>query len=277
MAFWPDVNRGDRVQHHMLLENDLRHMVNAQNGFSSRPNGRTLGSVVRVRIWNASTAAIVSGAPVMFDNTKDLCNDAFPAIPCTDSSRFWGVCENDLAVGEIGECVISGAVGVTFSSGTVGNYAAPDATGTAFVRGDVGVPIMFQNTVMGGVVCLGATASDLVFLHAPFQLSFNGGTAGTTIVDIAPGFASRNGTAVWVSSGTVGVSESGYVMLRAPFIDGTGWGDFELAVIPVSGGSVAITDADYPLGWVTINGGTITSVESFNPPMAVFIKAGTCS
>ena len=44
------------------------------------------------------------------------------------------------------------------------------------------------------------------------------------------------------------------------------------------GTSVAITDADFPLGYVTVSGGTaVVSIESFTPPMAVFIKAGTCS
>ena len=69
------------------------------------------------------------------------------------------------------------------------------------------------------------------------------------------------------------------LMLRAPFNDSTGWGNFEYAVIPITGGtSVAITDADFPLGYVTVSGGTaVVSIESFTPPMAVFIKAGTCS
>ena len=277
MGFWPDVKRGDPVRHHMLLENDLRHMVNALSGFSDRPNGRTVGSVVRVRIWNAGENAIKGGQPVMFDHSKDACGDAFPAIPCTEDGKFYGVCEDYLKPGAIGECVIAGAVGVSTTGGTAGNYAAPSADGTMFVRGDAGVPILYANTALGAVICLGAApAVSASSSHAPFRLSFNGGTAGTATVDVAPGFASRNGEAVFVPAGTVDATASGYVALRAPFSDSTGWGAFEYVVLQSGGGTVTITDADYPVGWVTVSGGTVSAVESFTPPMAVFIKAGTC-
>jgi len=112
--------------------------------------------------------------------------------------------------------------------------------------------------------------------YLPFTIT--GGTAAD-VVEISAGFASRNGAAVYVAAGTATVSQSGYLMLRAPWDDNNGgWQAFEYAVIPVAGGAVSITDADFPLGYVTVSGGTaFEAATSFHPAMAVFIKAGTCS
>lgn len=120
--------------------------------------------------------------------------------------------------------------------------------------------------------------------NLPFDLTIDGGT----ILNIGIGFASRNGTVVQVDAGTVSlaqISASGYLMLRAPWVQDSqtsewGWGDFERVVVTSAGGTVAITDADYPLGYVTISSGTVSAIESaesFHPAMAIFIKAGTCS
>lgn len=133
--------------------------------------------------------------------------------------------------------------------------------------------------------------------NAPFNLSLS--TDGTK-VNVYYGFASRNGAVEFVDRNSIAVStitESGYIMLRAPFSETDGWGAFEYVVIPwthdstggniIEGGwSVKITNEDYPIGFVEITGGTsqdgtevnqVTRLESYNPTMAIFIKAGTCS
>ena len=122
----------------------------------------------------------------------------------------------------------------------------------------------------------GASGGGAGAAHLPFTIT--GGTAAN-VVEISAGFASRNGAAVYVAAGTATVSQSGYLMLRAPWDDNDGgWQPFEYVVIPVAGGAVSITDADFPLGYVTVSGGTaFEAATSFHPAMAVFIKAGTCT
>lgn len=133
--------------------------------------------------------------------------------------------------------------------------------------------------------------------HAPFNLSLS--TDGTK-VNVSYGFVSRNGAVEFVDYSSIEVSsitESGYIMLRAPFDEANGWGELTYVVIPLThdptggnitegGWSVEITNEDYPIGYVEVTGGTsqdgtevnqVTGLESFNPTMAIFIKAGTCS
>ena len=148
MGFWADVKRGDKVQHSALLENNVRHMVNALNGFGSGAVRATGSGVVRVAIWNAHTVALQAGQPVMFDAAKAMCGDALPAVPCTDASKPYGVCTGYLAPNAMGDCVLAGAVPVTVTGGT-GSYAIPDATGAGFVLGDTGQPVLFDNLPQG--------------------------------------------------------------------------------------------------------------------------------
>lgn len=110
--------------------------------------------------------------------------------------------------------------------------------------------------------------------HAPFRLTIGGGTA---TVNVATGLASRNGEMVEVSAGTITVEQAGYIYLQVPFDDDTGWGSFSYGVSADLISLVGGTAECFPLGYVEMVGGTVTAVESFAVPMAVFIKAGTCT
>ena len=47
MAFFPDVTRGDKFKPDALLSNNVRHIVNAMNGFSAKPLFATGGMIRR--------------------------------------------------------------------------------------------------------------------------------------------------------------------------------------------------------------------------------------
>ena len=153
MPSWPDVVPGGEIEHHALLENQLRHMVNSVNGFMGGIQRATSGGVVRVQIWNAGTEAFVAGQPVAFDSTKELCGDALPAIPVSDPEKPWGVCVNRLEPLAMGDCIVAGPAKVTLAGGS-GDYAKP--SGTGFVCGNEGnALVLYRGT--SSVILLGGT------------------------------------------------------------------------------------------------------------------------
>lgn len=149
--------------------------------------------------------------------------------------------------------------------------------------------LLVRGGTTGAVWCViqlgvsGAAAAVAGASHAPFALSIGGGTA---TVNVAAGIASRNGVKVSVAGGTVTATASGYVYVATTFSTVSGWAtgnnSFSFGVasglsdlVAVTGGS--ITTECYPVGYVTVTGGVVTEVESFKVPMAIFLKAGTCT
>lgn len=154
MPSWPDVVPGGEIEHHALLENQLRRMVNSVNGFMGGIQRATSGGVVRVQIWNAGIEAFVAGQPVAFDNTKDICGEALPAVPVTDPSKPWGVCVNLLEPMAMGDCIVAGPAKVTLT-GDSGDYAKPE--GTVFVRGTGTARVLHCDAEGKAVILLGGT------------------------------------------------------------------------------------------------------------------------
>ena len=175
MAYWPDVTRGEKVQHHMLLENNIRHMINSLDGFGSTPNRGSSNGVVRIPIWNSSNAAFSAGQPVSFDSSKALCGDAVPAVPVTDKKKPWGVCEKYIEPNGIGECIISGYARVSIT-GSNGDKAEPYGSGTSFIRGNSGVPIIWNSVSDGvGIIHLGGGGGSAE-ITGPFDVKIENGS-----------------------------------------------------------------------------------------------------
>lgn len=160
MGFWPDVRKGDKVQHNALLENNVRHLINSLNGFGAGSHRSTSNGVVRIQIWNASGEPISPGQPVAFDNTKPLCGDAVPAVKVTDTKKPWGVCVKHLPVNSIGDCIVAGPASVPLTGGS-GDYAAPVVTGTGFTRSETGsARVLYAGTDGKGIILLAGGAGD---------------------------------------------------------------------------------------------------------------------
>ena len=170
MGYWPDVKRGDKVQHNSLLENNVRHLLNSLDGFSSGIRRSTGNGVVRIQIWNASGSAMTPGQPVAFDNTKNMCGEAVPAIAVTDTEKPWGVCVNALAKNAIGDCIVSGPATVTLTGGS-GDYAEPVISGTGFTQSETGTAsVLYKGTGDKGVILLGSAGKNSAGYHGYFTI-----------------------------------------------------------------------------------------------------------
>lgn len=169
MGFWPDVKRGDKVQHHMVLENNVRHLINSLNGFGSGIGRSSGNGVVRIQIWNASNTVLAAGQPVAFDSTKGLCGDALPAVKVTDKEKPWGVCVQALPVNGMGDCIISGPAVVSLS-GSSGDYAEPVVNGTGFARSETGTArVLFAGSK--SIILLGGAGNVDTSYDGPFAVS----------------------------------------------------------------------------------------------------------
>jgi len=158
MAFWPDVKRGDTVKHHMVLENNLRHLINSLDGFGSGIARGTTGGVVRIQIWNSTGDAFAAGQPVAFDTQKEMSGHALPAVKVTNTKKPWGVCVNPLDPNAIGDCIIAGPAEVTLSGGS-GDYAEPVVNGTRFSRSSTGTArVLFSGDKT--IIVLGGASSS---------------------------------------------------------------------------------------------------------------------
>ena len=79
MAFFPDVSPGDRFKPNALLSNNVRHIVNALNGFNGKPVMAT-GGMIRIQVYNNSGSTLTAGTAVNFSDSGSLCGEAVPAI-----------------------------------------------------------------------------------------------------------------------------------------------------------------------------------------------------
>lgn len=152
MGFFPDVSPGAPFRPSAVLENNLRHMVNALNGFQTPSLGKTRGGAVKIQVYNSTTELITSGTGVNFDDSKKPSGDAIPAIPCSDASKPWGVIPENLKPNEMGDCIISGPVRVKISG--AGSCAQPGKDPKIFERGESGAVVLYANEE-NGVILLG--------------------------------------------------------------------------------------------------------------------------
>lgn len=261
MAFFPDVTKGQAFTPSALLSNNVRHMVNALNGF--RSNGITgAGSgVVRIQVYNASSGEIAAGTAVNFRENGSLCGDVIPVEPLTDVAKPWGVVTLKLAAKEMGDCIISGPAHVSLSGS--GDYAQPSTSSPAsFTRGAVGAPVIFASSGKG-VILLGATAQDNY--DGPFALSYNPEARQLTVL---AGYLNRNGEWLGVPEATLSPTTGTVCVCTTLDSEGT-WSSPEIRM--TSPGQFA-----YPIGSCKVNGESVT-VCSFRVPVAIFMVSDLCN
>ena len=261
MAFHPDVSRGQAFQPSALLSNDVRHMVNAMNGFQNAGILGANGGIVRIQVYNNTGSEFPAGTAVNFSESGSLCGDAVPCEPLKDTAKPWGVTVLKLAAKEMGDCVISGPAQVSLTGS--GDYAQPStSTPSAFTRGATGAPVIFASGGKG-MILLGAIAQDIY--DGPFALSYD---TETKKIKIAAGYLNRNGE--WLDVAAKEISPStGTVCVCTTLGNDGSWTTPEVQIS--TPGQYA-----YPIGSAKVSGESVT-VCSFRVPVAVFIVADVCS
>jgi len=116
MAYFPDVIPGQRISHSALLENNIRHVVNAFNGYGS--NSVSYGVQRQnntVSVYNTAQTSIVANTAVSFVSCAE---NILGVVPYNGSDVF-GITASNIDVNSVGSAVISGCVFVACSgSGT---------------------------------------------------------------------------------------------------------------------------------------------------------------
>lgn len=260
MAFFPDVSRGDDFQPNALLSNNVRHIVNALNGFSAKPLTAS-GGMIRIQVYNNSSGTLEAGTAVGFSENGSLCGDAVPAEPIQDASKPWGVLVNRLGEKAMGSCILSGPAQVSLSGS--GDYARPDVSSPAtFTRGATGAPVIFASDGKG-VILLGAISQDIY--DGPFALSYD---TETEKIKVNAGYLNRNGE--WKEVPEAAFSPSTGTVCVCTTLDSEGnWSEPEVRI--ADQGPYA-----FPVGSCNVSGESVT-VCSFRVPVAVFTVADLCS
>lgn len=264
MGFWPDVKRGDKVRHHMVLENNVRHLINSLDGFGSGM-GRGAGSgVVRIQIWNASGGALAAGQPVAFDSAKEMCGDAVPAVKVTDKNKPYGVCVTALAAKGMGDCIIAGPAVVSLS-GSSGDYAEPVVNGTGFARSETGTArVLFAGSK--SIIVLGG-AGNVDTYEGPFAITYD---AEAQKLQVAAGYATLNGE--WKEVGAASLTpQTGTICVCSTLGDGE-WSAPEVKFATPS-------KNNYPIGTVKVEGSgeaQTVAVSCCRVPVVHLFDVGSC-
>ena len=260
MAFFPDVNPGDKFKPNALLSNNVRHIVNALNGFNGKPVMAT-GGMIRIQVYNNSGSTLSAGTAVNFADSGSLCGEAVPAIKLKDTEKPWGVLVNQLKAKGIGSCILCGPAQVSLTGS--GDFAAPTTSNpSVFTRGATGAPVIFAGDGKG-VVLLGAIAQDIY--DGPFALSYD---TEQKQLKVNAGYANMNGEWISVTEKTLSVS-TGTVCVCSTLGDDGKWTAPEIKV--ATPGQYA-----YPIGSCKVSGESVT-VCSYRVPVAVFLVSDVCS
>lgn len=260
MAFFPDVTRGDPFKPDALLSNNVRHIVNALNGFNAKPLMAT-GGMIRIQVYNNSGSTIQAGTAVNFSESGTMCDDAVPAVPLKDLAKPWGVLVNTLEAKVLGSCILCGPASVKLSGS--GDFAAPTTASPAtFTRGAAGAPVIFAADGKG-VILLGASAQDLY--DGPFAMSYD---AETKKLKIKAGYLNRNGEWKDIAAKEIAPSTGMVCVCNTLGSDGK-WTEAEIKVS--TPGQYA-----YPIGSCKVSGESVTCC-SFRVPVAIFLVSDVCS
>jgi len=102
-------------------------MLNRLDGVSEKPTRAHRVSPACVSVWNASAAPLEAGAPVAFDESEFLAEDALPVRPVTSESTLFAILTSYLDEDAIGAAIVSGAAKVRLSKrpGSGEIYARP--------------------------------------------------------------------------------------------------------------------------------------------------------
>lgn len=220
MAYYPDVNSGDKVRPIAALENELRHIVNAQNGFLGSAGSVRNVQTLTVPVFNSDTETIKAGFPASFiapetTNAPEvfLATGAIPVMRYTNSTR-WGVVTSPIAPGEFGTAVVTGVVKVKFTGSGSPATLAPAVDGFRS-NGDV---MCIYSAADSAVIVLGAGGESEYknyFQVVAEKHDDNGRLSQVKIIDGAQpeldfsGYTDVGG----VSSGVVDVPGNGFVVL----------------------------------------------------------------
>lgn len=260
MAFFPDVSPGDKFRPNALLSNNVRHIVNALNGFNGKPVMAT-GGMIRIQVYNNSGSTLTAGTAVNFADSGSLCGEAVPAIKLKDTEKPWGVLVNQLKSKAIGSCILCGPAQVSLTGS--GDYAAPTTSNpSVFTRGATGAPVIFASDGKG-VILLGAIAQDVY--DGPFAVSYD---TEKKQLKVNAGYANMNGEWKDVTEKTLTAS-TGTVCVCSTLGDDGKWTAPEIKVS--TPGQYA-----YPIGSCKVSGESVT-VCSFRVPVAIFLVADVCS
>ena len=260
MAFFPDVSPSDKFKPNALLSNNVRHIVNALNGFNGKPVMAT-GGMIRIHVYNNSGSTLTAGTAVNFADSGSLCGEAVPAIKLKDTEKPWGVLVNQLKSKAIGSCILCGPAQVSLTGS--GDFAAPTTSNpSVFTRGATGAPVIFAGDGKG-VVLLGAIAQDIY--DGPFALSYD---TEKKQLKVNAGYANMNGEWKNVAEKTLTAS-TGTVCVCSTLGDDGKWTAPEIKVS--TPGQYA-----YPIGSCKVSGESVT-VCSFRVPVAIFLVADVCS
>ena len=260
MAFFPDVSYGEVFKPNALLSNNVRHLINALNGFEAK-NVSATGGMIRIQVYNNSGSTIKGGTAVNFPEGDDMCENAVPAVPLTDANKVWGVLVNTLEADQIGSCIICGPVKVKVTG--TGTYALPTVDDpSVFVRGSVGYPLIFT-AGDDGLLLLGASTQDMY--QGPFAMRYD---PDTEVITVAPGYINRNGE--WLETGELILEpKNGYVCVYTQLDESGAWTEPEIQI--TTPGIFA-----YPIGQCIVEEESI-SVSNFRVPVAIFMVSDVCT
>lgn len=265
MAFWPDVTRGDKVKHYVLLENNIRQMVNALDGFGGGTARSPGCGVVRIQVWNASDEALMAGCPVAFDADKGMVGGAVPAVRVCDASKPFGVLQAALAPRAMGGCIVAGPAVVPIDGGS-GEYAEPVMGGDGFAYSGSGTARVLCANGGTAVVLLGVGTSDTY--DGPFAIRYDGEAKK---VRVKAGYSSLN--CGWRDVAEAELDpEDGYLCVHSDLGDLGEW--TEPVVRYAEPGQY-----DYPIGRTTVGGSAdapSVSVVQCRVPVAIIMAAAEC-
>ena len=259
MAFFPDVNRGDIFKPNALLSNNIRHFLNALNGFDAKSVAAT-GGMLRIQVYNCSKNLIKEGTAVNFPEENDMCENAVPAVPMTDPNKVWGVLINPLEPDQIGSCIICGPVKVKITG--TGTYAIPTVDDpSVFIRGTVGYPLIFTSG-KEGLLLHGASTQDVY--NGPFALSYD---PEKELITVAPGYINRNGD--WKETKEYMLKpENGFLCIHTKLDENGVWTEPEIQI--TTPGLYT-----YPIGQCIVEEESV-AVSSFRVPVAIFMVTEVC-
>lgn len=136
MAYYPDVNPGEAFKPVASLENELRHMVNARDGFRSSASAVNTFKTLSVPVRNWDSEVLQSGNPVSFQakTSKSYTDFPIPVSKYFDGSN-WGILTQPLEPGAIGSCIVTGVVPVNYLGEDYPEKVSPSPDGDGFISG----------------------------------------------------------------------------------------------------------------------------------------------
>lgn len=168
MAYYPDVNPGEPFKPVANLENELRHMANARDGFRGFASAVNMPQNVTVPVFNCTEEVLCANWAVSFarEHQKHRPEEtaAVPVKKYTTNSLNWGILTSTLNPGEFGSCIVSGVavVSANLFLDDVPDRLSPSKDGTYFVPGS-------------DVQCIYSVAEGVQYQNAMILLGGNGG------------------------------------------------------------------------------------------------------